>query len=602
MKIITIKFDDNGFRNLKNLDIEISPRITIIAGHNGIGKSTILGLIANGSELKSHKTLLDKPFRAEFSEIFFLDYYGDFLYRTKPSCATLIYHTENSEPIYKNCSVTGNQKTIINKKQYKNFMGEVDETKLTESQKQDLVKRKEKYPSENFIYIPRMRVIPRTDKESSSQIDNFLEDNNIGDSAKLTIPTIYLGMSRVSPIGEFDQHEITRKKRDINNSTVNYIYNFFNDVIPNGVRKSEQNITSHTFGKSKKASLVPEFQYSSLSISLGQDSLSAITSAFASFFQLKEELGDKYHGGILIIDEIEAGLHPKAQLRLIQKIQKQARDLKLQVIATTHSLTVIKEILESNENQSKSGNILDSVVYLMDTRLPKIMTDPNYTKIKSDMLLLDMQVKDEPITVYFEDDEAKYFFEKIMEYRRIKPNHEFGKELDLIPLKIGCNILISLSKAVKYFKSTVIVLDNDVATRETNREIVNQNDNICILPQSVNITENSDGAKRTPEGLIYDFLLEKLNDCQDCRDFWQDMGRYTTDYVEENIINLSDNQRKNRDYMKKWFEKSKIFFEEVNIFHRWCELNDDYIVNFIKDFEKAVDSAYKNLEMAKLEN
>lgn len=213
MKIITIKFDDNGFRNLKNLDIEISPRITIIAGHNGIGKSTILGLIANGSELKNHKTLLDKPFRAEFSEIFFLDYYGDFLYRTKPSCATLIYHTENSEPIYKNCSVTGNQKTIINKKQYKNFMGEVDETKLTESQKQDLVKRKEKYPSENFIYIPRMRVIPRTDKESSSQIDNFLEDNNIGDSAKLTIPTIYLGMSRVSPIGEFDQHEITRKKK-----------------------------------------------------------------------------------------------------------------------------------------------------------------------------------------------------------------------------------------------------------------------------------------------------------------------------------------------------------------------------------------------------
>lgn len=141
-----------------------------------------------------------------------------------------------------------------------------------------------------------------------------------------------------------------------------------------------------------------------------------------------------------------------------------------------------------------------------------------------------------------------------------------------------------------------------MATRETNREIVNQNDNICILPQSVNITENSDGTKRTPEGLIYDFLLEKLNDCQNCRDFWQDMGRYTTDYVEENIINLSDNQRKNRDYMKKWFEKSKIFFEEVNIFHHWCELNDDYIGNFIKDFEKAVDSAYKNLEMAKLKN
>lgn len=602
MKIITIKFDDNGFRNLKNLDIEISPRITIIAGHNGIGKSTILGLIANGSELKSHKTLLDKPFRAEFSEIFFLDYYGDFLYRTKPSCATLIYHTENSEPIYKNSSVTGNQKTIINKKQYKTFMGEVDETKLTESQKQDLVKRKEKYPSENFIYIPRMRVIPRTDKENSSQIDNFLEDNNIGDSAKLTIPTIYLGMSRVSPIGEFDQHEITRKKRDINNSTVNYIYNFFNDVIPNGVRKSEQNIRSHTFGKSKKASLVPEFQYSSLSISLGQDSLSAITSAFASFFQLKEELGDKYHGGILIIDEIEAGLHPKAQLRLIQKIQKQARDLKLQVIATTHSLTVIKEILESNENQSKSGNILDSVVYLMDTRAPKVMSSPNYTKIKSDMLLVEINQETEPLKVYFEDDEAKYFFEKILKHKNINGEFNFGQKLDLISLKIGCEILIKLAKSDTYFNTAVLVLDNDVVTKQSNKDFLQNYENACALPASQELASNAGGKQRTPERLIYDFLLERLDNYERYAKFWNNLGSYTTDFVEANTLNLSSTDINNREKMKDWFNKQKHFFERASILEKWCESNEEQVNSFIKDIERAINKAVQNLEMAKLKN
>lgn len=58
MKLKKVIFNDQGFRNLRNLTIDIAPRITVIAGHNGIGKSTILGLIANGTEYKANKTLL----------------------------------------------------------------------------------------------------------------------------------------------------------------------------------------------------------------------------------------------------------------------------------------------------------------------------------------------------------------------------------------------------------------------------------------------------------------------------------------------------------------------------------------------------------------
>lgn len=53
MKIKSISFGDIPFRMFRNLTINISERLTVIAGHNGIGKSTLLGLIANGSELKS---------------------------------------------------------------------------------------------------------------------------------------------------------------------------------------------------------------------------------------------------------------------------------------------------------------------------------------------------------------------------------------------------------------------------------------------------------------------------------------------------------------------------------------------------------------------
>lgn len=602
MKLDKLIFNEKGFRSLKNLTIDIAPRITLIAGHNGIGKSTILGLLANGSELKGQKTLLDKPFRAEFSEIFFLDYYGDFKERENPNSATLVYSTENNECVYKDCSVTGSQKVLINKKQYKRFMGEIDTNGLTDKQKAEIDKMKEKNPDEDFIYIPRMRVIPRTNKINSSQIENFLEDNNVGDAAKLQIPTIYLGMSRISPIGEFDQQDITLKSKNISEDTIEYIYKFFDEIIPSVIKKDEQNITSHTFGKNKKASLVPSFKHSSLSISLGQDSLSAIISAFASFFQLKKDLGNDYEGGILIIDEIEAGLHPKAQLKLIKKIQKQAKDLKLQVIATTHSLTVIKEVLEATENQSKSSKVMDSVVYLMDTRLPKIMPEPNYTKIKSDMLLIEINQKEEPLKVYFEDDEAKYFFEKILKYKNINSKASFGVDLDLISLKIGCEILIKLAKADTYFKTAMLVLDNDVATKQDNRQFLQNNKNSCVLPASNQISENSNGKERTPERLIYDFLLERLEKYEQYADFWNNLGSYTTDFVEHNILNLSQSDKNNRDVMKEWFNKQKQFFEQADIFHKWCEFNQEQVNDFIEKIQSAVNIASQNLEMSKLKD
>jgi len=68
----------NKFRKLNDITIDIAKRITIIAGHNGVGKSTILGLIANGSELRGHKSYFDKIFQSKFNEIFRLDKDKDF--------------------------------------------------------------------------------------------------------------------------------------------------------------------------------------------------------------------------------------------------------------------------------------------------------------------------------------------------------------------------------------------------------------------------------------------------------------------------------------------------------------------------------------------
>lgn len=74
MRISKISFGDIPFRMFRNMDIHISERLTVIAGHNGIGKSTLLGLIANGSELKPTfgKTLFNRTFQAQLHELFSL--------------------------------------------------------------------------------------------------------------------------------------------------------------------------------------------------------------------------------------------------------------------------------------------------------------------------------------------------------------------------------------------------------------------------------------------------------------------------------------------------------------------------------------------------
>lgn len=600
MKIKRVDFDNNGFRNLHDLTIEIADRITVIGGHNGIGKSTILGLIANGSELKIHRTLLDNSFRADFSEIFFLDYKGDFKEREpEPSKATLTYFSEENE-IIKECKVTGNQKAIVNKKQLKPFMAEVDEDTLTEKQKKDLQERHEKQPTEKFSYIYRMRVIPRTNENLSETSEGFLEDNNLGGSAKVEIPTIYLGMSRISPIGEFDPTHINLKTKQLPDEISDYINDFYNSVI--SFKKTQhQGLHSHTFGTTNKKSLVPHFEYSSLNISLGQDSLSSIVTAFASFYKLKLELKENYKGGILIIDEIEAGLHPKAQLRLMEEIKSQARKLNLQVIVTSHSLTIMKYILDLN-NPIPSQNRIDSVIYVMDTKMPKVMEEPTYTKIKADMLLTEYVSSEEKdyVKVYFEDDEAKYFFEKILEFKNINSgDFKFGQNLKPISLKIGCEILIKLAQADSYFKTSVLIADNDVASSESNRRVIEENKNFCVLPASNKTNTNTDPKKRTPEYYVYDFLNERLVNYKNYSDFWKKMGRYTTDFIETNVLVLTENQKLDREEMKNWFKHNLNFFNEVNLLHKWCEENTNAVDNFIKELDVAINEAYQNLEMAK---
>ncbi|WP_442675627.1 AAA family ATPase [Segatella oris] len=599
MKLKKISFDEKGFRKLKNIEIPIAPYITAIAGHNGIGKSTILGLIANCSGLsKGEKSFFGKVFQSNFQEAFHLDYFKDYenyhINGTKKADTpkvTVQYHVETNQDgsfieLNKICAVSI-QKHAIKERLYKNHMIKVLEDKHIDPNHsldlEDFDNNSLSSSSEPLINIWRLRIIPRTQQLPNTPEIEVLDEKLKG-AGKMPIPTLYLGMSRMTPIGEFDAELIDKKTiRKMNGEDKNFIVNSFKDVLY--FDESGNEITAHSFSSSKKSSYLPSFPYHSFTVSLGQDSLSSIVTALASFNYLKRTSPQTYSGGILVIDEVDAGLHPRAQEKLINLLHTQARKLNLQIILTTHSLTVIKTILSKNEHPGKKVN---DVVYLQDSNFPRIMENPTYTKIKNDMLVLaPLEDKPETIKLYFEDDEALFFFKQILKYKNIIHDKDyFGKELELISLSVGCNILLDLHKGDSYFQSVILIPDNDVFSSESNRKTIEENPNICPLPNDSTFTDNTRHTERNPEMILYRFLQRKLEGHND--NFWKQMpGAYTSDYVRDRVMTLTSNS--NRDENKKWFQDNVNFIEKSGIIEKWCGENEKQVDMFLERIVEAVN-------------
>jgi predicted ATPase len=58
----SLTFDQPPFRKLGGVRIDFAPRITLIAGHNGIGKSTIMGQAYEAPSIKATSTALIRRF------------------------------------------------------------------------------------------------------------------------------------------------------------------------------------------------------------------------------------------------------------------------------------------------------------------------------------------------------------------------------------------------------------------------------------------------------------------------------------------------------------------------------------------------------------
>lgn len=556
----SIRFGDPAFRKLKNITINFTKRITLIAGHNAIGKSTILGLIANASGLtniepkadaidasnpllnKAYYDLSKKAFNPKFEELFHLSLENEYFEKDQLHLKPNFYvnYSYEGQELIKKCNVT---------------------------------KRDSK----------TLRIVPRTDSEFSGK------KYPIGHDRKASIPTIYLGLSRLAPIGEFRAQNVMHEEATgISAEIQEYLQRIFGTVIV--YEKNSDDTFIQALKNTNKYAIFPDFKFDTRAISSGQDSLGSIVTALASFKKVKSEMGNDYPGGILIIDEIDAGLHPSAQIKLLELLKQESKSLNIQIVATTHSLVAIKKIFDINQSQKNNPNPENSVVYIWDTVNPFISEEkPTFELIQKEMLLdFETQKTKKPIVNFiYEDDEAKYFLSKLMSLKRgIFKDIRSIAQIKHISLKEGCEVLNKIRKIFSHTKGYIFIFDGDYKNK------LKSGDKNCLtLPEGAQATHQG----LPPEAVIRNYIISLIESRRASEISFISRETVSTDRLN-NLTELTKNDpnEKQRDTYKNWFKKNKSQIEKLQIMKMWCDDNELAITEFAKKLKQSIQVSIIN--------
>lgn len=486
MKIIKIEVEK--FRHLNNITIPLNKQIIAIAGQNGTGKSTLLGLIGHVFNYeKTHKTITGLNFSTVFSEIF------QFSYPKYDKEKEHIYwaHFNDRQKVKVQSAIRKGQTTTL-------------------------------------------RLVVGTKRKGKS---------------KRKLPVIYLGLRRLYPLAQ--ERTIRQSNIKLPPEALDAYKTLHNEILLLDDPIIPQKVTSRI-----KSSIAPtSLSYDSIGISAGQDNIGQIITALLSFKQLKDDLGNNYDGGILLIDELDATLFAAAQEKLIEKLFRYASDLSLQIIFTTHSLEIL-DLLSINKYKHHS-----EIVYLSNARGPvEAFTDLDIESIRRDVLVkAPIKVTLKKIDVYCEDSEARLFIASLLPA-------EIRKRITIHKITFSESLLRTIAKKkIPAFENSIIVLDGDAQNNRHNNKIV-------FLP-----------GKSRPEDILFRFLKElPKND-----DFWGDMGGYTKQLCFKNRSTPSD-----RVQMKKWFNEQLPYWgtNASRLLNKWKIANPADVDKFKNKFMTALAS------------
>ena len=538
VKVKSLKFGAPPFRKLGNFQIDFADRLTVIAGHNGIGKSTILGLIANTFGLTDKggpKSYFGEAFYANIERIVYLALAEVAEAQKDTASGPVVIATVNDVEVKKRCAMT--QRSVWK----------------------------------------RARVVPRTIEKA--------DDDTVGQDAKVPLPTIYLGMKRLASAGEADEKDVQSANFAMHADDCALMMEFMSAVILG--TELNTNVTHQTIKKSNKRTTQPGYPlHDPFAVSMGQDSLSSIATSLASFNQLKRDMGDGYPGGLLVTDELDVGFHPHAIERLVKSLKTHANRLDLQIIATTHSPRLIEAVHPEGDGNT---NAPDRVVYLLDTKRPRLAPDQALSAMLDDMSL--RPDDDKPakrtkpkLAIYFEDDEAaQYCSGFISKSKKSALAKKYGVSINWIPLGIGGSNLIALPGKDPLFLDRVLVVDADTTIPNNAAAQGNTIKMPCI--------KGSAGVARSSENTIKQFLRD-ITEAGD-GPLHDAMLRLNTtnpssDRIHVNFFEDGSGKSTKRDSTKNWWARNWGKLKKWGVIQQWATVYRAEAEAFEAAFESAV--------------
>ena len=531
------------FRALENVEIEFGDHITVICGKNGTSKSSILGIAAQiFSFQKDYAKDEVLPFRQIAGDSFKSQYSEHFRISEK-------------------FDVPGSMK--VNIELHDGYTDQAATAIL------ELMKRGK---------LPR----PVVRKNSTAPTSDLASRN-------FTHPVIFLSLKRLYPISAREykvrDHEYLEEHKTEFIGLTNELLN-----------RSSSHATG-TDGTISSAVAHGE-NYDHESVSAGEDNAGQIILALMSFRKLKEEYSD-YKGGLLLIDEADAGLFPTAQVNLLKMLDRECKNLNLQVVMTSHSPVLIEYAFEQSQHPYSRRY---RTVYLSNTYGDvQVMQDWSWTKISADINTKTITAASGAslprVNVYFEDKEAADFFAALMSRQPIK---KFTASMSEITL--GCtNYQYLIEKGIPEFSErSIICLDADVAQKIKKKSFKT----VVLLPGAL-----------PPDRLIFEHLYNLpathefwKNDIQFTRDVFTNSAR---EVINEFVINQNPADVKERvaayqggktprDVFKRFYKDAN--FQKLlssatkpyNPWKHWVDNNPAASNEFLEKFKAAIHGVMKS--------
>jgi len=530
------------FRALNNVQFELGDHITVVCGKNGTSKSSILGIAAQiFSFEKDYSSGEEIPFH-QIAGSSFKSQYSE--------------HFRISDVF----DLPGSMKVGI----------EINDgySNMPATARLELMKRGR---------IPRPVV--RNNSTAAEQSNT---------SRNFTHPVIFLSLKRLFPI--------TARTYEVNELA--YLTRHKNDFIKLTNELLNRNSSHVTATEGTISSAVAHGDtYDQESVSAGEDNAGQIVMAIMSFRKLKEEYRN-YKGGLLLIDEADAGLFPTAQINLLKILDRECRSLNLQVMMTSHSPVLIEYAFEQSQQYRRRYK----TIYLSNTfGNVQIMEDWSWAQISADINTKTINVTSgtslPTVNIYFEDGEAEDLFATAMLRQPIK---KFANPMSGITL--GCSNYINLiqKKIPEFSEKSIVCLDADAEKDVKDKDYKT----IVLLPGNL-----------PPDQMIFEHLYNlEAND-----PFWNNALQFTKDVftnegrevinelgITGETVNIKQKvseykgAKVPREVFKRFYKKDAIQqliaskAKPYNPWKHWIDKHPVAVNEFLEKFKSAMHQVMKN--------